>query len=238
MGGGSRRAAIAAGVAVALIAALVPLVLVVSAFRLLASESFVRYELGRVGFPSDPYGLGAADRLQLALTGLEAIRPGSEGIALLERATLPGGARAFNERELRHMADVRKLFGRALWAQIAALILLGILVAALLRSPARRRLVPRALLIGSLTMLAVAALAVPAVLIGFDGVFVRFHAVFFAGDSWRFADSDTLLRLYPELFWRHTAQLAAGIVVAQAIAVALAAWWWLRRSRTKAPTVA
>lgn len=235
MRGRSRRAAIAAGVAVALIAALVPLVLVVSAFRVLASESFVRYELGRAGFPSDPYGLGAADRLELALTGLDAIRPGSEGIVLLERATLPGGARAFNERELRHMADVRKLFGAALRAQVAALILLGILVVALARSPRRRRCVPRGLLIGSLAMLAAAALAVPVILLGFDGFFVRFHAVFFTGDTWRFADSDTLLRLYPEVFWRHTAQLAAGIVVAQAMVVALAAWWWLRRSPTAAP---
>jgi len=222
---------------VALIAALVPLLLVVNAFRVLASESFVRYELGRPGFPSDTYGLGAADRLELALTGLASIRPGSEGIVLLERAALPDGSSAFNGRELRHMADVRRLFGAALRAQVAGLILLGVLVLALARDSRRRRLVPRGLLIGSLAMLGLAALAVPVIVLGFDGFFVRFHGVFFAGDTWRFADSDTLLRLYPEVFWRHTAQLAAGMVLAQTITLALAAWWWLRRTRRPTPSV-
>jgi len=93
------------------------------------------------------------------------------------------------------------------------------------------------LLIGSLAMLGLAALAVPVIVLGFDGFFVRFHGVFFAGDTWRFADSDTLLRLYPEVFWRHTAQLAAGMVLAQTITLALAAWWWLRRTRRPTPSV-
>ena len=77
-------------------------------------------------------------------------------------------------------------------------------------------------------------LAVPVILLGFDGFFLRFHEVFFSGDSWRFSSTDTLLRIYPEVFWQDTAQLAAGIVVVQAVAVVLLAGWWLRRLRTDA----
>ena len=221
------RTSIGAAVVVGLIAFMVPPLLVANAVRVLANDWFVRFELERDGFPPDRYGLIGSERLELALTGLRSIQPGSEGIALLERATLPDRSRAFNTRELRHMADVRGVLGNALTAQLALLLLLLVLALALFRSPRWRAVVPRGLLIGSLGMLAIAALATPVILLGFDGFFLRFHEVFFTGDTWRFSSKDTLLRLYPEVFWRNTAQLAAAIVVGQAIAFALVARWWL-----------
>ena len=219
-------------VCVVLIAIVVPPLLVVNTSRVLANDWFVRYELERDGFPSDRYGLSPSERLELAQTGLRSIQPGSEGIVLLEQATLPDGSTAFNERELRHMADVRRLLGVALRAQIAALVLLAALALALCRSPRWRTVVPRGLLVGSFGMLGIAALAVPVIVLGFDGFFVRFHGLFFTGDTWRFATTDTLLRLYPELFWQHTAQIASALVVGQAIVVGLASAMWLRRFRT------
>ena len=76
----------------------------------------------------------------------------------------------------------------------------------------------------------------PVILLGFDGFFLRFHEVFFSGSSWRFSDTDTLLRIYPEVFWQDTAKLAAGIVVVQAVIVGLAAWWWwVRRVGAASP---
>lgn len=221
------RTSIGAAVVVGLIAFTVPPLLVVNAVRVLANDWFVRFELERDGFPPDRYGLIGSERLELALTGLRSIQPGSEGIALLERTTLPDRSRAFNTRELRHMADVRGVLGNALTAQLALLLLLLVLALALFRSPRWRAVVPRGLLIGSLGMLAIAALATPVILLGFDGFFLRFHEVFFTGDTWRFSSKDTLLRLYPEVFWRNAAQLAAAIVVGQAIAFALVARWWL-----------
>ena len=221
------RTSIGAAVVVGLIAVSVPPLLVANAVRVLANDWFVRFELERDGFPPDRYGLIGSERLELALTGLRSIQPGSEGIALLERATLPDRSRAFNTRELRHMADVRGVLGNALTAQLALLLVLLVLALALFRSPRWRAVVPRGLLIGSLGMLAIAALATPVILLGFDGFFLRFHEVFFTGDTWRFSSKDTLLRLYPEVFWRNAAQLAAAIVVGQAIAFALVARWWL-----------
>ena len=218
--------------AVTLIAVTVTPIFVVSAFRVLAHDWFVRFELERDGFPADRYGLTTPQRVELARTGLRAIRPESEGIVLLERATLPDGSPAFDERELRHMADVRRRLGTAFRAQLAALALLVVLAVALARSRRWRTVVPWGLLSGSLATLGVAVLAVPVILLGFDGFFIRFHEVFFSGDSWRFSDTDTLLRIYPEVFWQDTAQLAAALVVAQAIGVALVSVWWLRKART------
>lgn len=221
------------GVVVVLIALTVTPIFVVNAFRVLSTDGFVRHELGKDDFPEDRYGLAGEDRLSLALTGLRSIQPGTGGIALLERATLPDGSPAFDSRELRHMADVRRLLGHALRLQLIAVGLLLALAIALRRSLRWRTVVPRGLQVGAFVTFGIALLAVPIILLGFDDFFVRFHTVFFDGDSWRFSTTDTLLRLYPEAFWQDTSQFAAAIVVAQAAIVAAAATLWLRRLRPK-----
>ena len=220
---------------VAAIALTVTPIFIVNAFRVLATDTFVRHEIDRGAFPPDRYGLTTAQRRQFALTGLHSILPGSEGIVLLERATLPDGSTAFDARELRHMSDVRSRLGAAYTTQVVALIALLVLAIPLHRSRRWRSVVPTGILTGSLLTLVVAALAVPVILLGFDGFFLRFHEVFFNGDTWRFSNTDTLLRIYPEAFWQDVAKVAAAIVVGQAIVVGLAAGWWARRVRPVSP---
>ena len=126
------------------------------------------------------------------------------------------------------------MLGTAFRAQIAVVLALVVAGIALHRSARWRRVVPLGLLIGSLATLGIAVLLIPVIVLGFDGFLLRFHELFFRGDSWRFSDSDTLLRVYPEVFWQDTAKLAAGIAVGQAIVVALVSSWWLRRLRRRA----
>ena len=216
----------------AVIALCVPGILVVNGFRVLATDAFVEWELGRDGFPADPYGLETAQRTALAKTGLESIRPGSEGIALLERATLPDGSPAFGNRELTHMRDVRTLFGAALRLQLIAVVAIAVLALALARTR-HRVAVPVGLLAGAAATLVVALLVVPMILLGFDGFFTGFHEVFFSGDSWQFADSDTLIRIYPEQFWIDVSRFTAAMAVVQALVLAPLSWWWLRTAGRK-----
>jgi integral membrane protein (TIGR01906 family) len=220
---------LAAALVVAIAVSVTP-ILVVNAFRVLATGTFVRAELGRDGFPPDRYGLTNEQRKELALLGLRSIQPGSEGIALLERARLPNGSPAFGLRELTHMRDVRRLFGIALRGQLIALIVIGALALGLARTRFRA-VVPLGLLAGAAATLATALLAVPLILLGFDGFFTRFHEVFFSGDSWQFNNADTLIRIYPEQFWQDVSRLAAGIAVAQALVLVPLAWWWHRAAR-------
>jgi integral membrane protein (TIGR01906 family) len=219
-----------------LVALAVPPILVVNGLRVLATESFVRYEYGRNGFPSDPGGLTGEERTALALTGLESITPGGAGIALLREARLPDGAVAFDARELRHMEDVRSVFGGALRAQLVAVLAIVLLAVLLARTRSWALAVPYGLFGGAAATLAVAVLAAPVIVLGFDGFFVRFHEVFFEADTWRFATTDTLLRLYPEVFWQHTSQLAAAATVVQALLLGAASLWWVRRARRRRRT--
>jgi integral membrane protein (TIGR01906 family) len=215
-----------------LIALAVPAILVVDGFRVLATDTFVEWELGRDGFPPDLYGFTTEQRTALAKLGLRSIEPGSEGIVLLERARLSNGTPAFEDRELRHMQDVRSLFGAALRAQLVALIAIAVLGLALWRTRLRRA-VPAGLFAGALVTVGIAVLAVPLILLGFDEFFTRFHEVFFSGDSWRFSSADTLIRIYPEQFWVDVSRIAAGLAVLQAIILGALSWWWLRSARRR-----
>jgi integral membrane protein (TIGR01906 family) len=217
------------GAVVAVIAVTVTPLLLVDAFRVLARDWLVHHELERDGFPPDRYGLTTAQRVDLALAGLRSIRPGGEGIALLERATLPDGSPAFDSRELRHMGDVRTRLVAAFRLQLVVVAGLVVLAVALARSPRGRRVVPLGLLLGALLTLLIAALLVPVIVLGFDRFFLGFHELLFSGDSWRFGDTDTLLRIYPQRFWEDTARYAAVLVVAQAVVLAAASALWLRR---------
>jgi uncharacterized membrane protein len=46
-------------------------------------------------------------------------------------------------------------------------------------------------------------------------MFVAFHNVFFEAGTWQFLFSDTLIRLFPERFWRDTF-IAVGVLSAAA----------------------
>ena len=54
----------------------------------------------------------------------------------------------------------------------------------------------------------------------FWSFFSGFHALFFEGDSWLFAYSDTLIRLFPIRFWQDTFLFAALIAVAGGLGLA------------------
>jgi integral membrane protein (TIGR01906 family) len=205
------RPRVAAGAA-ALVAALVPFLLVADGVQLLAHDWFVRFEYGAAGVPADRYGLSEAERTSLALTGLHSIQPQHrEGIDLLRKARLPGGQPAFRERELRHMGDVR----HAMWVVLIAQLLAIAGIAAL--AAAAAGVVRRGLRWGSLLTLALAALAGPLLVLGASSFLTGFHELLFSGNSWRFAERDTLRRLYPDRFWRDTALLLSGLAVVQAL---------------------
>jgi len=216
----------------AVVAMLVPVLLVVNGVRVIANDWYVRFEYGREGFPPDPYGLTRAERTELALMGLRSILPQSEeGIELLRRAWLPDGKAAFTTRELRHMHDVRSWLGRIYLLHWAALAALAVLAAALALSPRTRAIVPRALGRGALLTVALAVGAGLAVIASYDAFSAAFHGLFFEGDSWRFAESDTLRRLYPDRFWSDTAILLGAGAIAQALVLLVATRFWLRTGK-------
>ncbi len=210
-----------------LIVLALPVCLLVADVRIVTGRWFVRWEYGKAGFPPDMYGFSTEERTRLAEVCVDYLVSGAD-IALLADLRLSTGGPAFNERELRHMADVQTVFGGVMKAGIVAgLVLVGGLIG--LALPARtRRYAPAVLVGGSLFTLGLLVALGVFMSVSWWQFFDGFHSLFFEGDSWLFDYSDTLIRLFPMRFWMDAAATIIALLVIEAVVVGGVGWGWAR----------
>jgi len=185
-----------------LVTLLTPVVLVLAGVRLLLTPTFLQVEYNLPGFPADQYGFTKEDRLYWSGIALEYLL-NSQGIEFLSNLEFEDGSPVYNERELRHMVDVKIVVKNVLsiwYVILGLLILLGVWAwfgkwgDSFLRGVSRGGWLT-GILLGTAILL---------VLLSFGVFFVGFHQVFFEQGTWTFLYSDTLIRLFPERFWRDT----------------------------------
>jgi Protein of unknown function (DUF1461) len=218
-----RRAA-----AVWALAAFVPLILIGNAMHLIAHPWFTHTELGRLR--PDPYGMPRAGQNRLADVALDSILPFGGGDRALAEARLEGGS-AFDAKERRHLSDVR---GYVLG--LYAINLAGLLAVAAGLALRRTRAVTKdGLAAGALLTLGIAVFCGVYSIVAPVSFLGGFHRVFFPGDSWRFADDETLRRLFPDAFWSDTAIALGALVAVQAGAILV---WQRQAIRSWARTAA
>jgi len=205
-----------------------PVVLVLTNVRLLLTPAFVQLEYRVPGFPAEPYGFTREDRVYWATIALEYLL-NDAGREFLGDLRFDSGTPVYNEPELRHMEDVKRLTQAALKVWIGGLVVVGVMLAGMLLA-GRGHDARSALLAGSRLTLVLMAILGIGLVVGFGFVFVGFHRIFFEGDTWRFLYSDTLIRLFPERFWQDVFALIAGGTLVEAGAIYLAA-----RRRTARP---
>jgi integral membrane protein (TIGR01906 family) len=199
----------------------VPVVLVMGVVRGVTMPWYPAWAYRRPDFPPDPGGMAPEERLRLARACIAYLNvPGPPRDAMLAALTLPDGTPAFDAREIRHMADVKRVYNGLTLAAGVALVL-GVGAAWLLHRRHGASSVWRALSLGgALTLLLLVTLGLW-MLVGFEAFFTAFHGVFFQGDTWLFAYTDTLIRLFPLRFWRDAGLLIVGVVGAAALGLAL-----------------
>ena len=196
-----------------------PVALLLTSVRLLLTPAFVRLDYGLPGFPQDPYGLSMPERTHWADRALEYLL-NDEPISFLGDLQFGDGTSVYNERELKHMLDVKILVQQAMSVWLSALAASAVIVLAVGQFGGKAQ-AWRAVRAAALTTLTVMGLLLVLIAAVFQFVFVGFHRVFFQGDTWLFLYSDTLIRLFPERFWLTA---FAAIVVAT---IALAGLLWL-----------
>jgi integral membrane protein (TIGR01906 family) len=214
-----RRQALALGFRLAL-QLMVPLVLLLTSVRLTLTHAYVDAAYRLPGFPADPYGFTLQDRLKWSKLSLDYLVHMS-GIEFLADLHFQNGAPIYNQRELRHMADVKSLTQTflALWVVgLLGLAVFGVVVWRL-SGPHELWLAWRNGALWTLFgMLALGLLS----LVSFSFVFVGFHHLFFQGDTWLFLYSDTLIRLFPERFWQQVFAFLGLWTLGEAGLI-----WWL-----------
>ena len=214
----------------------VPAILVVNGIRLVTNDRYVEAVYDHGGVPDDRYGLPANERERLALVGLRSIQPSTaEGVDLLREARLPNGEPAFNAREVTHMEDVRTAVARAYRFQVIAAVAIGVLALLLGLLTSMRSLVPVALARGAVLTGAIAMVVGIVAATSYSSFEEPFHWLFFEGETWRFEETDTLRRLYPDRFWLDTAVVIGVLAVLQAAVVFVVARLWARRAGVRKP---
>ena len=174
--------------------------LVLTAVRILLVHAFLPFEYSMPGFPPDPYGFTKADRLYWSSIAMDYLL-NSEGIDFLGNLRFEDGAAVYNERELSHMVDVKIALQNALkvWmVSLAALAGLGVWAWRSHWADEYRR----GLRLGGWLSVFFVAGVILIVVLSFGVFFVGFHNIFFQPGTWMFEWSDTLIRLFPERFWR------------------------------------
>ena len=209
-----------------LVTILVPIALIGLGLRLLLTPLFLQVEYNMPYFPPDEFGFTKEDRLKWAPLALDYL-VNNEGISFLGDLTIYYGTPLYNERELRHMDDVKLVTQGALriwYASLAILLLLG----GWAWFGGWWQEYRFGLMRGGWLMVGLAVAVGLIVVIGiainpnvFWNFFAGFHSLFFEGDSWLFLYSDTLIRLFPIRFWQDAFLLTAVIALGGGIALAL-----------------
>jgi len=209
-----------------LVAILVPITLIGLGLRVLLTHTFLKIEYNMPYFPPDQYGFTKEDRLKWAPYALDYL-VNSADISYLGDLKFDDGTPLYNERELSHMADVKRVTQGALNVWYVALALLVILAGWSWREgwmqTYRQGLMRGGWLMvglaGAIGVIAIIGIAInPNVFYSF---FVGFHSLFFEGDSWLFLYSDTLIRLFPLRFWQDAFLYAAIIALGGGFALGL-----------------
>ncbi len=213
-----------------LIVLALPVVFLSASLRAVTAHWLVRWEYGKAGFPPDPFGLTTEERIRLAGTCVDYLATGA-GIELLADLRLPDGRPAFNQRELDHMVDVKRVFGGILWAGLVAGVVAVGGTAALAARPATRSRAPAALMGGSLLTFGLLVLIGGLMLARWEVFFTGFHELLFPPGTWTFPTSDTLIRLYPERFWMDVGATVVGLIVVQMAVAGGGAFFWQRLGR-------
>lgn len=209
-----------------LVTLLVPIALIGLGLRLLLTPLFLQVEYNMPYFPPDEFGFTKADRLKWAPYALSYLTNGAD-ISYLANLKFDDGKPLYNERELSHMNDVKRVTQGALkvwYASLALLALLGIWAWIAGWGQAYRLGLMRGGWLMVILAISVGLIAVVGISVNpdiFFKFFAGFHSLFFEGDSWLFLFSDTLIRLFPIRFWQDAFLFAAIIALGGGIALGL-----------------
>ncbi len=209
-----------------LVTLLIPVALIGLGLRVLLTPLFLQVEYNMPYFPPDDFGFTKQDRLKWAPYALNYLT-NSADISYLGNLKFEDGKPIYNERELSHMSDVKRVTQGALrvwYGTLALLLLLG----AWAWFGQWWQTYRLGLMRGGWLMVGLAVAIGLIVVVGiainpdvFWNFFAGFHHLFFSGNSWIFEYSDTLIRLFPIRFWEDAFLWAAIIALAGGIGLAL-----------------
>jgi len=183
-----------------LVTVVTPLVILMIAIRLLLMPSYARFAYRLPGFPEDPYGFSAQDRLQWSEPSILYL-VNSEEISYLSDLRFDNGEPIYNASELSHMVDVKNVV-TGMRIALVSLTLAVLVIALVAVRQGYKPLLIRAFNWGGWATMGLIVAILLFVALNFNSLFTWFHKIFFESGTWQFHPSDTLIRLFPMRFWQ------------------------------------
>lgn len=217
----------------------VPILLTIFSIRIVMSYQFLQIEYQRDGFPIDFYGFTTEDRLKYSPYAIDYLLNG-EGIDFLGDLRLPldkcwqprfdaNDCPMYEEEALGHMVDVKVVTETTFLIAFIIFIITLAMIAFAYRQPQYHYSIRRGLTYGGMLTLSLIFVIVVLAMTAWDFFFDTFHELFFEAGTWRFAYSDTLIRLFPEQFW-FDASITIGVITSLgAIIILFGMWQWSKK---------
>lgn len=182
-----------------LITLLLPLMIIFTSARIIFTPFYLNYEYQSPKFPADEFGFSTQERLKWANISLDYLF-NDQGIEFLANQKMADGNPLYNERELSHMLDVKKLIQACVisWIAIAGFF---VLMAVWSWRGKWQETFWQAIMRGGWLTVGLIVAILAAIAMSFDQFFTNFHHLFFTGDSWLFFETDSLIRLFPLKLW-------------------------------------
>jgi len=204
----------------------IPPLLVLSSVHLFLLPPWIAYEYSRPDFPKADL-FSDKDRLFNATESL-LYTTGDRTFAQFKALSAN-----YNDREIKHMTDVRVIIAqeRVFYWVDAALIVIALIV--LGRNKDTRALAAKGLFRSAVLTLALFVVIGSAAAISFNTFFTTFHRIFFSGDTWLFLYTDSLIQFYPLPFWTDTTFGIVALSALGAVVVGAVGWWWGKKVNSR-----
>ncbi|NQW22591.1 MAG: TIGR01906 family membrane protein [SAR202 cluster bacterium] len=193
----------------------------------LYNNGFEKYSISRIS------GITDSDLRQVSAELRSYFNSGDEPLSV--RTSIFGVEQdLFNDREVGHMKDVKRLVWGIYILALASAVYLTIVVAAGFAMQRGRFVGPLAKQVawgGGLTLLLLVIFGVAA-LAGFDSLFLKFHQLSFANDLWQLDPrTDYLVRIFPQNFWFDATVWVAARAIVGALILTVAGSAYLVHQR-------
>lgn len=201
---------------------LMPIFITLTSLYIFMSPQFIAWQYSQPGFP--PAQLFTPE--QRYYNAAQTVRYTRGEISAQDLINLG----VYNDREIKHLADVYQVTRGVFIAQPIAMAVILVALYLLLRGNGTAIYAGRGLFHGGIfTFLFIGAIGLFSVL-AFDLFFVAFHRIFFEGDTWLFNYTDSLIQFYPVEFWMTAAYGIALFVIIGAVLVTALGGYLIRRS--------
>jgi integral membrane protein (TIGR01906 family) len=207
------------------IALLLPFIILMGGVRTLISFNSPGFQYGLIGFPEDSLGYTRQERTRLAEATMTFLNS-NQGIESLMQLNDSKGQTVYTPSEIAHLQDVKNVIQLA---SMAWFVVCGFSIAFLIWMLVTKSWtqIRHSFFWGAVLNILLMIAVVAFMILSFNTLFEKFHAIFFPQGNWTFSATSGLIRLFPLPLWVNA--FIFMVVYALLVSILLLVIFWPRR---------